>query len=163
MGEVKRNEEVLDDAQFATLALQLLSDGKTIRFRAHGSSMAPTIIDTDVIEVEPAHSTALKRGDIVLAHTTSSTTALHRLVEIRSTSQKKLFILRGDAINDVVESVDEKSILGRATHLTRGTTRYNLNRGLGPWWSRTTARIQILRRLQKKCRKHPPTDQPNSV
>lgn len=51
---------------FGDLCKALLRQGRSVRFRAPGRSMYPTIRDHDVITVEPIEPSQVKVGDIVL-------------------------------------------------------------------------------------------------
>ena len=43
----------LNRDEFAELALQILDDGNSLKFRAHGESMNPFIRNGDILEVQP--------------------------------------------------------------------------------------------------------------
>ncbi len=74
---------------FSELAATLLRDGHSIRFRAAGQSMHPTIRDGETIVVEPIDLRDIKRGDIVLYRDLRGVIA-HRVVAIIRTQQRGL-------------------------------------------------------------------------
>ena len=59
----------------------LLGEGRSVRFRAAGNSMHPTIKQGDTLIIEPCRPANLSRGDIVLFKQDSRLVA-HRLVGI---------------------------------------------------------------------------------
>jgi hypothetical protein len=69
---------------FADLCEDLLRQGKSVRFRARGRSMYPTIKEDEVITVEPVEGSSIKIGDIILCRQGISVVA-HRVVHIIST------------------------------------------------------------------------------
>ncbi len=74
---------------FSELAATLLREGHSIRFRAAGQSMHPTIRDGETIVVEPIDLRDIKRGDIVLYRDLRGVIA-HRVVAIIRTQQRGL-------------------------------------------------------------------------
>ena len=54
----------LDDDTFLDLSAEILRQGGSFQFRAHGSSMVPFIRDGDLLTVAPAEPTGLEIGDI---------------------------------------------------------------------------------------------------
>jgi hypothetical protein len=68
----------------AELCEDLLRQGKSVRFRAPGRSMYPTIKEDEVITVEPVEAFSIKIGDIILYRQGMSMVA-HRVVHIINT------------------------------------------------------------------------------
>lgn len=68
---------------FADLCEELLRQGKSVRFRAPGRSMYPTIRQNEAITVEPMDLSSINVGDIVLYRQGRSVVA-HRVVRIDS-------------------------------------------------------------------------------
>jgi phage repressor protein C with HTH and peptisase S24 domain len=99
----------------------LLADGKAVRFRASGTSMAPAIRDGETVIVE-AHN-RLRRGDVVLFREPRSARLLaHRIVSVRSDG----LILRGDAAEGWEGPVGPAMIVGRILGVERGGAVHSL-------------------------------------
>ncbi|MDH3442946.1 MAG: S24/S26 family peptidase [Deltaproteobacteria bacterium] len=129
---------------FSDLSATLLCQGHTIRFRATGRSMLPTIRDGEEVTVEPVAPRDVKRGDILLYQGAKGLIA-HRVVRFESNQQSAVstqssvlspqhsllgaqsslvtthhsFILRGDAAITRDEPVGYEQILGRVVAVER--------------------------------------------
>ena len=66
------------------LCEEVLRQGKSVRFRAPGRSMYPTIREDEAITVEPIEPSLISVGDIILYRQDKSVVA-HRVVRIHST------------------------------------------------------------------------------
>ncbi len=99
------------------LTTELLSQGTTVRFRASGRSMYPSIREGELITVEPVRASDVKLGDIVLYRSERGPIA-HRVVEIAS-RDTHVFRLRGDASLSSDEPVGAEQILGRVVSVKR--------------------------------------------
>ncbi len=100
---------------FLELSTDLLQIGQSIRFRADGVSMAPTILHGDFLTVTPVEPSAIRKGDIILYRNGRSTIA-HRVVNVDA---GKSFLLRGDALEAADAPVGPNQILGRVVSLER--------------------------------------------
>ena len=126
----KRNANNLEK-----LCTELLQEGHSVKFRAPGDSMYPTICDGDEVTVTPIDAASIKKGDIILYRNKSGITA-HRVMRIiersearsrsaledsqnRSSSETLRFILRGDAAIVFDDPVSADQILGKVTHVER--------------------------------------------
>jgi signal peptidase I len=69
---------------FGDLSTELLRQGKSIRFRAPGRSMYPTIREGEAITVDPIEPSSINIGDIILYRQDTSVVA-HRVVRIIKT------------------------------------------------------------------------------
>ncbi len=97
--------------------------------------MYPTIRDGEMITVEPATPSQVKRGDILL-HCNNRRVIAHRLVEIakrktflnpQTSTPGTFFILRGDALSDCDEPVDPGQLLGKVVSVERDGRLINLD------------------------------------
>ncbi len=105
------------------LSAELLNRGYGVRFRAPGKSMHPTILDGDLITVEPVAPAAVKQGDIILYRLGRGVIA-HRLIRIeRRNGGVPHFILRGDAPGAPDEPVVVQQVLGKVVCVERGGRR----------------------------------------
>ncbi len=85
--------------RFSEVSTTLLRAGYSIRFRAAGQSMHPTIRHGDMITVEPVPPAAVTRGDIIVYRIGRGIIA-HRVVAIRGgRGHPVVYITRGDACN----------------------------------------------------------------
>lgn len=101
------------------ISTELLNLGYSVRFRAAGSSMHPTIADGELITVEPVTPSNLKPGDIVLYRLDWGIIA-HRVVRIlRIKGSAPCFILQGDAAGACDYPVDEQQVLGKVASVER--------------------------------------------
>jgi len=67
---------------FIDVSVELLRQGKSVRFRAPGRSMHPTIKEGETIRVEPIAPFDIKRGDILL-YIVGRKVIAHRVVRIK--------------------------------------------------------------------------------
>jgi signal peptidase I len=118
---------------------ETLNRGHSIRFRAPGGSMYPTICDGDLITVEPIKPAAVIVGDIILYQHKSKVT-VHRVLRILKRSEKKsrsalqgpqdhslsetlVFFFRGDAAISDDAPVRSEQILGKVVSIERNNHR----------------------------------------
>jgi signal peptidase I len=81
--------------------------------------MHPTILDGDVITVQPMSPSDIKQGDIILYRSQSGVIA-HRVVRIhKSNDETPIWILRGDAPGAGDEPVVAHQVLGRVVSVER--------------------------------------------
>jgi signal peptidase I len=99
-----------ESSKFHLLTSELIACGYGLRFQAIGKSMLPTIQDGEIVHVEPAASSMLRIGDIVLLRTGEQFKA-HRIIRKRG----ECFITRGDAGVDTDGEIRSNQILGRVT------------------------------------------------
>ncbi len=146
---------------FETLARELLSDGKEIRFQARGASMSPAIRDGEIVLVKAAVPAELRRGDIVLAKGDMGF-RLHRLVV--ADAERDVFITRGDCGRQDDPAVSSREIFGiaRAKEVRVGQRNIPVKfSGVGGAVLRGTARAQYL--LEKALAMTGPRSRPAAV
>ena len=114
-----------NDAAFVDVISDLLGRGHSVRFRASGGSMRPTIREGDAITVAPARPAGISRGDVILYRVGRGVIA-HRVARVaREPDGALVFIPRGDASQGRDEPVEEGAILGRVVAVERGGQRLN--------------------------------------
>jgi len=79
------------------IGLTLLSEGKTIRIKAHGYSMYPCIKPGSLILIEPINLKGLPVPGEIIAVRREQGLVVHRLVKIIVKNGIKSFIARGDS------------------------------------------------------------------
>ena len=67
---------------FTDVCVGLLNQGQSVRFKANGWSMHPTICDGEMINVEPVLPSQVRHGDIILYRSPRGITA-HRVIHIQ--------------------------------------------------------------------------------
>jgi len=122
---------------FEILALDFLSQGLPIRFRATGSSMRPFIFNNDVVEIWPANSQIFRKGDIVLFQTESGRFLLHRIICV----QGERLLVQGDALITPDGWITRYQILGIAKKVYHYTGR---RVALYNWYSKFFGEVWIL-------------------
>ncbi|HQK70039.1 MAG TPA: signal peptidase I [Bacteroidales bacterium] len=103
--------------ELRNISVSLLSEGKTIRIKAHGYSMYPTIKPGMVIMIEPIRLKGLPQKGEIVAINKDKGIVVHRIVEIIDEGGKKKYIARGDSnpFPDAPVTID--MIPGRVTGL----------------------------------------------
>ncbi len=114
---------------FYLVLKKTLDRGNSIRFRAPGDSMYPTISDGDLITVQPVKPSDVIVGDIILYRHKSGVVA-HRVVNIQESqssvpSPQYLFTFRGDAAPVLDNPVGAGQILGKVVFIERNSRRVN--------------------------------------
>jgi signal peptidase I len=92
MNNWRNNRAIVKD-----IGLTLLSEGKTIRIKAHGYSMYPCIKPGSLILIEPLNIKGTPRPGEIIAIRRESGLIVHRLSKIISKNGVILFIARGDS------------------------------------------------------------------
>jgi signal peptidase I len=114
-----------NDAAFVDIVSDLLGRGHSVRFRAKGGSMHPTIREGEAITVAPARPAAIRRGDVILYRVGGGVIA-HRVARVAQKPDGVLaFISRGDASQSGDEPVEQPAILGRVVAVERGGRTLN--------------------------------------
>jgi hypothetical protein len=125
-GNTKTQEEEGLPQLFAEICTDLLKHGFSVKFRAPGRSMHPTIRDGEIITAEPVTSARLKWGDIVLYRVGEALLA-HRIVGLQRRDGDPRLLVRGDAPGAQDEGVTAGQILGRVVCTVRGHTSLRLS------------------------------------
>ena len=108
------------DAAFIEVVMDLLRCGHSVRFRAKGSSMHPTIREGEAITVAPVRPAAIRRGDVILYRSARGVIA-HRVAGVeRGPAGAPVFVPRGDASATCDEPVSESAVLGAVVSVERG-------------------------------------------
>ena len=93
--------------------LTLLSEGKTIRIKAHGYSMYPCIKPGSLVLIEPIHLKGLPVPGEIIAITRENGMILHRLIKIVVKNNITSYIARGDGNAFADDPVKIDKIAGR--------------------------------------------------
>ena len=104
--------------RFAALAEHVVDTGMSIRFRASGDSMYPSILHGDVITVAPVAAHEIVRGDILLYRDGDRVLA-HRLIGVTAYGTETRFRLRGDSNARCDAPIAARQIVGRVEAVER--------------------------------------------
>jgi hypothetical protein len=103
---------------FSAAVDSLLEAGLSVRFRAGGRSMTPTVLDGEYLIVSPVDPAQVGRGDIVLCQTRRGPIA-HRVCEIQTDADNsKRYVLYGPAA--------ARQLRGRVIAVERGGKQMSL-------------------------------------
>jgi hypothetical protein len=105
--------------RFTPIAVDALSRGIGVTFRAVGDSMRPAILDGDVIQVSPASAADIRLGEVLLCRCGSRLLA-HRLVAVTEGAGERWLHLRGDSMGGCDAPVSSADVLGRVESVWRG-------------------------------------------
>ena len=112
--------------QLFDLAENMLNDEHSLSYRLKGHSMYPTLKPGDIGLVEKCSTEELKIGDI-LVFKANGILVGHRLIEIRSTNNKTIFITKGDKSNNKDVPFSKEELLGRINSIQRKKRVLKLN------------------------------------
>jgi signal peptidase I len=105
------------------LAAEMLRGGGTVRLRAWGSSMLPSVWPGDLLMIQSAAHDEVVPGDIVLVGR-DNRFVIHRLVETRQVHDCPLWITKGDAIPQNDPPAAQSELLGRVAGISRASRSF---------------------------------------
>jgi signal peptidase I len=108
MNNWRNNHAIVKD-----IGLTLLSEGKTIRIKAHGFSMYPSIKPGSLILIEPLNIKGLPRPGEIIAIRRENGLIVHRLSKIIRKNGVAYYIARGDSNAYADNPVKIDKIAGR--------------------------------------------------
>jgi signal peptidase I len=108
MNNPRKNQNIVKD-----IGLTLLSEGKTIRIKAHGYSMYPCIKPGSMILIEPLKEKGLPVAGEIIAIKRENGLIVHRLSRIIIKNGITTYIARGDSNAYADDPVKIDKIAGR--------------------------------------------------
>ena len=108
MNNWRKNHDIVKD-----IGLTLLSEGKTIRIKAHGYSMYPCIKPGSLILIEPLNIKGLPRPGEIIAIRRESGLIVHRMSKIINKENTVFYVARGDSNAYADNPVRINKIAGR--------------------------------------------------
>jgi hypothetical protein len=121
-----RGDHSLRRGAFASVVEGLLAEGISVRFRAGGRSMTPTIDDGEVLIVAPATAHEIDVADVVFCQTRSRSVA-HRVLAIRDgAAGEPRLTLCGDASLETDRPVTAAQVRGRVVAIERAGQRIDV-------------------------------------
>jgi signal peptidase I len=101
----------------------MIRGGGTVRLKAWGSSMLPSVWPGDLLTIQSAARDEVVPGDIVLV-VRDNRFVIHRLVETRQVQDSPLWITRGDAMPQNDSPAAASEVLGRVVSVTRSNRSF---------------------------------------
>jgi hypothetical protein len=121
-----RGHSHLQRGVFASVVEGLLAEGISVRFRAGGRSMTPTIDDGEVLIVAPATAHEVDVADVVFCQTRSRSLA-HRVLSINGgAASEPQLTLCGDAALEIDGPVTADQVRGRVVAVERAGQRVDV-------------------------------------
>ena len=137
----------LDDDTFLDLSAEILRQGGSFQFRAHGSSMVPFIRDGDLLTVAPTDPGSIEVGQVVLFRTRRDRLLAHRLVRKSHLGGEWILEMQGDARLSSDRPVPGERVLGRVVRVQRDGRIHHPDRALWLLAARLWIRLLPLRRV----------------
>ena len=141
---------------FTTVIESLLARGCSVRFRASGGSMHPTIRAGDILILAPIDPTELRKGTVVLARQSGRLVA-HRIADVTKCDGGTRVLLRGDALSACAPAVSADAVLATVVGIERAGCPIAVDpaaarmaclarrcASLGKYWARSTVRATVL-------------------
>lgn len=97
------------------VGLNLLSEGKTIRIKAHGYSMYPSIKPGSIILIEPLKTRGTPKQGEIIAIKRENGIVIHRLSGTKKINGTDFYYARGDSNAWTDDPVRIEKIVGRVT------------------------------------------------
>jgi signal peptidase I len=113
---------------FTALSADLLRHGHSVRFRATGESMHPTIRQGEAIIVAPVAPSDVRFADIILYQAPKGVIAHRFIRRPKANGVVESFLVRGDASDTCDEPVPADHILGKVIMVERGDRLIALDR-----------------------------------
>lgn len=101
------------------IGFMLLAEGKSIRVRADGNSMHPSIKSGSIIFIEPYEAGTKPRQGEIIAWKRDSGFVVHRLVSVYSQKMQKHYVTRGDSSAAEDDPVLIEQIVGKVVRVER--------------------------------------------
>ena len=113
------SERLINHEDFGALAGEVLKQGSSFKFRAHGNSMRPFIYNGDTVELIGEDPDRIRRGDIVLCWLTKEFLLLHRVIRVQKTDHGLIFTIQGDAFSWPDGVIPAENVIGKAAAVLR--------------------------------------------
>ncbi len=95
------------------IGFTLLAEGKTLKVKAEGYSMYPSIKPGSIIYIEPVESNNEPASGDIIAWKKDSGFVVHRLIRVIKERDRNLFVTRGDSCITEDEPVTFEQLAGR--------------------------------------------------
>jgi signal peptidase I len=115
-----------------SLAAEALRSWGTLKVRAHGVSMLPTLWPGDILTVQSVCPEQVAPGEIVL-YMRQDRFFIHRIVSTDLNRNKAFLVTRGDCMFEDDPPVDRSELLGRIVEVRRAGATFMPVRKLSPF------------------------------
>lgn len=122
-------EVSLKCSEFSGISTQILNNGGSFSFKAHGSSMYPFICDGDILTVKQVEYFALKAGNIAFYRYYDDRLIVHRIVGKKLQSNKLMLLMRGDSLFNNDGWIYSDQVLGKVVSIQRDKKFIQLDQG----------------------------------
>lgn len=126
------------------VGLNLLSEGKSIRVKAHGYSMYPCIKPGATVLIEPLKIKGLPVPGEIIAIKRNEGLVVHRLIKIIKKNETELYIARGDSNARYDEPVKITMIAGRIVRAENAGCSEPANTGINIKPSHFMNRMRVI-------------------
>ncbi len=110
------SEKVVSGSNLLKIVQAVQEKGASVRFKAKGYSMTPTIRHNDIITISPLPDRDLKQGDLLLfQRDQNSQITVHRIIKVKG----KVYLMRGDNSAETDGWITEKMVFGIVTGIER--------------------------------------------
>jgi signal peptidase I len=99
------------------IGFTLLSEGKTIKVRANGYSMYPSVKPGSIIFIEPLAEGDKPASGEIIAWKRNAGFVVHRLVRSFENGDRTFLVTRGDSTSSEDEPVDSEQVAGRVIRI----------------------------------------------
>ena len=117
-----------EGVDFYMLTKEVLTRGDSLRFRARGNSMRPSIKDGDILSIKPIAATKIQIGDVILFWQ-EERIFVHRVVK-RRIENEGMLIVKGDSHLRPDRPVHPDQVLGKVTSIEREGKKTRFDRGV---------------------------------
>ncbi|MBC8080493.1 MAG: signal peptidase I [Gorillibacterium sp.] len=101
-----------NDAPLFIFVEQIIHKKGWIEIPAHGSSMYPLIREGNICRFHQVQHKKIRKGDVILFHSSSGELIAHRLHTFVQQQDKELYLCKGDSNLGMDEPISFKQILG---------------------------------------------------
>lgn len=134
------------------VGLKLLSEGKTIKIKAHGYSMYPCIKPGTVVLIEPLNIQGKPVEGEIVAIRRKEGLIVHRLTAVTGKDGDKLYTARGDSNIFPDNPVSSDKIAGRVIATEINDTRVSLATNVKPAYFINRFRVNWIILWKKGCK-----------
>jgi signal peptidase I len=113
---------------FAELSTDLLKSGRSVRFRARGTSMSPLVRDGDVVLVQPVEAGSIRVGDLVFFSQEPGNIVVHRVIRKQAGPEGVQFTVQGDQVSRPDGVIPMSQVYGKVVAVDRQGVRIETDR-----------------------------------
>jgi len=120
------------DQSRCSLAAEALRSWGTLKVRARGVSMLPTLWPGDILTVQSVRPEQVEPGEIVL-YMRQDRFFIHRIVSTDLRRDKAFLVARGDCMFEDDPAVDRSELLGKIVEVRRAGSTFTPMRRFSPF------------------------------